>query len=155
LHPNTIDLYCRWLYQTGRADRKPRVLVVGNFDVDSAPIYLFIDRLKQVIMVKATRWLKNISFQDFLMATDPASFFIQINLPKAFQPQDGICLENGKTKERLLTEMEEAGPELQKLGKIPMMITRYPLASTKKLIVSEEIYEKKIYLTKELEVVAI
>jgi hypothetical protein len=60
LDAKTIDLYCRWLYQTARADGKPRVLHFGSFYV--TPISRFIDRLKQV---KATRWLKNICFLGF------------------------------------------------------------------------------------------
>jgi hypothetical protein len=43
-----FDLYCRWLYQTARADGKPRVLIIGRKDVDSTPISLFIDRIIQV-----------------------------------------------------------------------------------------------------------
>jgi hypothetical protein len=88
------------------------------------------------------------------MATDPITFFIQIILPKAFQPQEGICLDNGKTKERLLTEMEKVDPNMKK-DKIRLQISRNPLASTNKWIVGKEYYEKKIYLTKELKVVAI
>jgi hypothetical protein len=55
-----MDLYCRWLYQTARADGKPRLLFLGNMDM--APIYLFIDRLKQV---KVTRWHKKYFFVGF------------------------------------------------------------------------------------------
>jgi hypothetical protein len=43
-----IDLYCRWLYQTARADGKSRVLQFLRMKVNSTPISLFIDRLKQV-----------------------------------------------------------------------------------------------------------
>jgi hypothetical protein len=46
--PDKFDLYCRWLYQTARADGKPRVLQLGTFEMDSAPISLFIGRIKQV-----------------------------------------------------------------------------------------------------------
>jgi hypothetical protein len=100
LQQNKIDLYCRWLYQTAGADRKPRLLFLGSINVTS--ISLFIDRLKQVI-VKAPRWLKKGHFlQDFLMATDPVTFIIRIRLPKAFQHED-ICLDNSQTKEGLLT----------------------------------------------------
>jgi hypothetical protein len=52
LQPNTIDLYCRWLYQTARADGEPRVLLFGRRDVDSAPISLFIERIKHVRKVQ-------------------------------------------------------------------------------------------------------
>jgi hypothetical protein len=48
LEPDKIDLYCRWLYQTPRADGKPRVLLIGRENSDSAPISLLIDRIKQV-----------------------------------------------------------------------------------------------------------
>jgi hypothetical protein len=59
LDAKTIDLYCRWLYQTARADGESRVLQLGRFDMESAPNSpLFIDRIKQV-MVKTKRWLKN------------------------------------------------------------------------------------------------
>jgi hypothetical protein len=152
LLPNKIDLYCRWLYQTARADGQPRMLRLYYMDLDYAPIFHFVDRLKQVIMVKATCWPKNIFFQDFLMATDPINFSIQIILPKAFQLQEGICLDNGKTKERFQTQLKN-NPSWDKLV---LLISRYLLASNmKKWIAVKEIYEKKIYLTKELKVVAI
>jgi hypothetical protein len=91
------------------------------------------------------------------MATDPVTFFIRIILPKAFQPAEGgICLVNGKTKERLLTKMEKADPILEKIEKIELLVSRYPLASAgKEFIVGEGMFEKTIYLTKELKGVAI
>jgi hypothetical protein len=46
LDAKMIDLYCRWLYQTG-ADGKSRVLQFTSFGMDSAPISLFIDRIKR------------------------------------------------------------------------------------------------------------
>jgi hypothetical protein len=88
------------------------------------------------------------------MATDPITFRIQIILPKAFQLQENICLENVQTKERLLTKIEKAHPNLKK-KQLMLLIFRHPLASTKKWTVGKEIYEKTIYLTKELEVVPI
>jgi hypothetical protein len=162
LHATQIDLYCRWLYQAARADRKPRLLFLKRMNV--TPIYLFIDRLKQVIMVKAPHWLINIIVQDFLMAADPICFFIRINLPKAFQPQENICLDNGKTKERFLTKMEVVNvPEQREY--VVLLISRYPLASTKKWIVENEKEllnlefnavenDRTIYLVKELKVIA-
>jgi hypothetical protein len=156
-----IDLYCRWLYQTARADGKSRVLQFGNLNMDSARISVFIERIKKV-MVKATRWLQNILFQDFLMATDPVSFFIRIDLPKAFQPLEDICLNNGKTKERLLTKMEEA--KLKEEEDVVLFISRYPLGSTKKWIEENEKEvlawdftndDRIIYLSIELKVVVI
>jgi hypothetical protein len=101
LHATRIDLYCRWLSQTARADGKPRVLIFVRRNAESAPISLFIDQIKKVIIVKATCWLKNtyLFLQDFLMATDSITFFICIDLPKAFQPLEDICLENSRTKE--------------------------------------------------------
>jgi hypothetical protein len=82
--------------------------------------------------------------------TDPVTFVIRIFLRKTFQPPDGICMDNDKTKERLLTKMEEVDPNFTVL-----QILRYPLAlaSTKKWIVG--VYGKTICLTKELKVVAI
>jgi hypothetical protein len=146
----TIDLYCRWLYQTARADGKPRVLNFERRNVNSAPIFLFIDRLKQV-MVKAKGWLKNIIFQDFQVATDPATFFIQILLPKeAFPPLEEICLDNDKTKERFLTKMEET-----KGWKDLLLISRCPLGSINNLILGEEICQKKICLSEGFKVVPI
>jgi hypothetical protein len=82
------------------------------------------------------------------MATDPVTFYIRIFLPKTFQPPEGICLENDKTKERLLTKMEETDPNFKVL-----QILRYPFASTKKWIVGIE--GMTIYLKNELKVVAI
>jgi hypothetical protein len=73
-------------------------------------------------------------------------------LPKAFQLQKGICLDNGKTKERFKTKMEEADPNLKQ---IVLLISRYPIGSTKIFIGGNDIYQKRIYLTKELKVVAI
>jgi hypothetical protein len=87
------------------------------------------------------------------MATDPVTFYIRIFLPKAFPPQEDICLDNGKTKERLLIKMEEVDPNLKKHVNPVVQISRYPLASTKKWSLGKN--EKTIYLTKELKVVAI
>jgi hypothetical protein len=160
MYADRIDLYCRWLYQTARADGKPRVLAVGR-NLDFAPISLFIERLKQVIMVKTTHCLKNILFQDFQMATDPATFFIQINLPKAFLPLEHIILDNGNMKERLEIKMDEAKVQEE----VVLQISRCPLASTKKWIEENEneilswdiseYNEKTIHLTQELKVVQI
>jgi hypothetical protein len=63
-------------------------------------------------------------------------------------------LDNGKTKERLLTKMEEADPNLER-DKILLLISRYPLASQKKWIVGKRICQKRICLSKELKVVPI
>jgi hypothetical protein len=104
---------------------------------------------------------KNISLQDFLMATDPATFFIRITLPENFQPQEVISLDNDKTKERLVIKMEKAY-----LEEWEILISRYPQESTKKWIVENEIevlnWEfsatkngRTIYLSQELKVVAI
>jgi hypothetical protein len=90
------------------------------------------------------------------MATDPVSFFIRINFPKAFQLQEDICLDNGKTNERLLIKMG-------KKWEVVLQISRYPLASTKKWIEENEKEvlnwefgaDKTIYLSGELRVVAI
>jgi hypothetical protein len=98
---------------------------------------------------------KKIYLQDFLMASVPVTFFIQIVLPKAFQPPEAICFDNGKTKERFQAEMQEAGPKLQKEGKIPFLIKRLPLASKNKIVFGKEYDEKTIYLSKELKVVPI
>jgi hypothetical protein len=52
LDTDKIDLYCRWLYQTARADGKPRMFFLGRVDEDfSAPVFLFIDRIKQVTSI--------------------------------------------------------------------------------------------------------
>jgi hypothetical protein len=86
------------------------------------------------------------------MATDPVTFFIRILLPITFQPQEDICLDNGKTKERLLTKMENWHLNSEKNE---LLISRYPLATRKKWSVGNEIYQKSIYLTEELKFVAI
>jgi hypothetical protein len=105
--------------------------------------------------LEATHCRENIFSPDFLMATDPATFLIRIILPKAFQSLEAICLDNDKTKERFQTKMEEAQENWEK-DKLMLQISRYPLASTKKLIVfSKEYYEKTIDLTKELQIVPI
>jgi hypothetical protein len=66
------------------------------------------------------------------MATDPVTFLIRIDLPKAFQPQEDICLDNGKTKERLEIIMEEEKWD------VVLLISRCPLGSTKKWIEENE-----------------
>jgi hypothetical protein len=78
-------------------------------------------------------------------------------LPKAFQYQEkDICLDNGKTKERLLIKMYMADPNLEKRGKIALLISRHPLTSTKALIGGEEVYPKSIfYLCDDLKVIEI
>jgi hypothetical protein len=107
-----------------------------------------------------TLCLENILFQDFQIATDPVSFFIRILLPKNFQPQKDICLNNGKTKEILLTKMEE-GKVLS--WEVFLLISRYPQASSKKWIEENEkevlnwefVGDETIYLCKDLKVVGI
>jgi hypothetical protein len=96
------------------------------------------------------------------MATDPICFFIRILLEKDLQPLGGICLDNGKTKERLLTKMEEA--KVLDNWRV-LRISRYPLASNKKWIEENEkevlnwdFSEENcstIYLSRELKVVPI
>jgi hypothetical protein len=88
------------------------------------------------------------------MATHPVSFLIRIILPKAFQPREDICLDNGKTKERLLTKMEKVDPSLEN-DKVRLQISRHPLTSTNKWIVGKEYHEKIIFLSKELKFVPI
>jgi hypothetical protein len=79
------------------------------------------------------------------MAADPVTFFIRINLRKSFQPQEDICLDNGKTKERLATKMKDVkmvSPNLGEWQELVLLISRYPLASIKKWIVENE---KKVF----------
>jgi hypothetical protein len=99
------------------------------------------------------------------MATDPVSFFIRIRLPKALQPLEDICLDNGKTKERLLTKMEEVEVQEEEWEEVVLLISRCPLGSTKKWIEENEkevldfyfcdYHEKTIYLSQGLKVVPI
>jgi hypothetical protein len=152
LHATKIDLYCRWLYQSTRADGKPRVLVIGRRDVDSTPISLFIERIKKVKAGLQIGSKIHILFQDFLMATGPATFLIRIDLPKAFKPLENICLINDKTKEKLMTKMEEA--DLKKWETFVLLISRHPLAS-KKIWIVNKTYSKRIYLSNELKFVPI
>jgi hypothetical protein len=149
LRTDKIELYYRWLYQTARADGKKRVLDLVRMDVNYAPISLFIERLKQV---KAKCCFKKTYFlQDFLMATYPVTFSIQINLPKAFKPLEDICLDNDKTKERFLTKMKD------EIWELVLHISRYPEASIKKRHVENEkevlAWIGSIYLTEELQIV--
>jgi type II secretory pathway component PulF len=88
------------------------------------------------------------------MATEPVNFLIRIVLPKAFQLQEAICLDNGKTNERFQTEMEEADPDLEEWEEVVLQVSRYPHAE-KNLIVGKEIGEKTIILSDELKIVAI
>jgi hypothetical protein len=85
-------------------------------------------------------------------------------VPKAFQPIQEICLENEKTKERLLTRMDKAkapDPDLDEWEEVVLLISRYPLASNKKWIVENEKDALKwdfsgyrtIYLSEDLKVV--
>jgi hypothetical protein len=97
------------------------------------------------------------------MATNPVSFFIRIDLPKAFQQLEDICLDNGKTKERLLTKMDEVEVQDDDWEVVVLLISRYPLASTKKWIEENEkevldwefSTDKTIHLSDELKVVPI
>jgi hypothetical protein len=82
--------------------------------------------------------VKNIFLQDFLMATDLATFFIRIDLSKAFQHQEDICLDNHKTKERLEIKMQESREQDYEEFEVVLLISRYPLTSTKKWIVANE-----------------
>jgi hypothetical protein len=102
------------------------------------------------------QWLKNtFVFQDFLMAINPATFFIKILLPKAFPPQADICLDNDRTKERLLTKMEEAKVQEEEWEEVVLLISRYSLGSTKKWIEGKELYQKRIYLSEKLKFIEI
>jgi hypothetical protein len=87
-------------------------------------------------------------------------------LPKAFPPPEDFCFYNDKTKERLLTKLEEADQKVEKWKKVVLlMISRYPLASTRRWIKKNEKdilnwefgaqNDIRIYLSKELKVVAI
>jgi hypothetical protein len=100
------------------------------------------------------------------MATNPVTFFIRIILPEDFQLQEAICLDNYKQKERLLTKMEKVKvpiPDEEDWEEIVLLISRYPQASTKKLIEENEKEvlnwefgaDKTIYINEELKVVAI
>jgi hypothetical protein len=86
------------------------------------------------------------------MATDPATFLIRIDLPKAFQPQENICLINDKTRERLMTKMEET--DLKEWETFVLLISRHPLASTK-IWMDKEYSGKWIYLSNDLKFVPI
>jgi hypothetical protein len=68
------------------------------------------------------------------MATEPLSYFIRIRLPKAFQPLEDICLDNEKTKERLVIEKVQE----EECEEVVLLISCYPLASTKKWIEENE-----------------
>jgi hypothetical protein len=82
-------------------------------------------------------------------------------LPKAFQLQEGICLDNDKTKERLLIKMKEVDKKEWEV----LLIARYPVESTNEWIDENEnevfdwnwekefTSDKTIYLSKELKVV--
>jgi hypothetical protein len=82
----------------------------------------------------------DIFFQDFLRATHPITFFIRISLPKAsFQPEEEhiFTLRNDETNENLVTNMEEMRPFDQdgdKWEQVVLLVSRYPLSSTKKWI---------------------
>jgi hypothetical protein len=128
-------------------------------------VYSFIGGSPLVQLNLSKEIYKNTSvkcfLQDFLMATDPVTFFIRIILPKASRPQKGISVDNGKTNERLLTRMEDA--EFLAWDEVLMLISRYPQASTKEWIDENEkevlewflIDDRKICLTKELKIVSI
>jgi hypothetical protein len=98
------------------------------------------------------------------MATDPATFFIRINLLEDFKLQEDICLDNGKTNERLLTKTKViTDPDFDE-KEVLLLISRYPRTSTKKWIVTNEkeafnwdirTNARSIYLPEEMEVVAI
>jgi hypothetical protein len=163
LRADKIELYCRWLYQTALADGKPRVLVLYyRIDVDYSRISLCIDRLKKV--KSYTLRHKYLLIQDFLMATVPVTFFIRISLPEDFQLQEDICLENGKTNEKLQTKTEVVNLPAWKDKEVVLLISRYPLSSTKKWIVANkkevsnldfQATDRTICLPEELKVVAI
>jgi hypothetical protein len=96
---------------------------------------------------------KYLTFQDFLMATDPATFLIRIIFLTAFQLKEDICLINEKTRERLMTKMVKAN--LEKWETFVLLISRHPLASKNIWNVGKEYNEKIINLSKELKVVPV
>jgi hypothetical protein len=97
------------------------------------------------------------------MATDLATFFIRIHLLEDFKLQEDICLDNGKTNERLLTKTKViTDPDFDE-KEVLLLISRYPRASTNKWIVAneKEVFNwdigtcgRSIYLPEEMEVVA-
>jgi hypothetical protein len=75
------------------------------------------------------------------MATNPVTFFIRINLPKAsFQPEEEhIFILRNHENEILMTKMEEANtPDWEEWEEVALLISRYPLGSTKKWIEENE-----------------
>jgi hypothetical protein len=109
-------------------------------------------------------------FQDFLTATHPNAFFIRISLPKAsFQPKEEhiFTLRNDQTNENLVTTMEDVQPfdlDGDKWEQVALLISRYPLESTKKWIEEnkKEVFDwdfsevnRLIYLDEELKTVKI
>jgi hypothetical protein len=85
LDAKTIDLYCRWLYQTARADGKPRVLHFGSFYV--TPISRFIDRLKQVKAKGYTLAQKYLFSRIFSQPQTLSLSSSELICPKLFNPK--------------------------------------------------------------------
>jgi hypothetical protein len=64
-------------------------------------------------------------------------------LPNDFHSQEDICLDNGNTNEKLMAKMEEStGPYSDgypdKEDEVVLLISRYPLDSTKRWIDENE-----------------
>jgi hypothetical protein len=101
------------------------------------------------------------------MATVPVTICIRIILPEGFQPEkDHIFILRNHENERLMAKIEEVKtpiPGEDDWEEVVLLISRYPLASTKQWIVENEKEvrnwesgsDKTIYLRNELKVVAI
>jgi hypothetical protein len=140
-----------------RTDGKPRHLLLFRIDVDSAPISLFIDRLKKVLMVKDSRFTlaQNYSFPGFSYGHKSHQFLDPNYFAKCFPTSRGNLLGKCQNQREISDQIEKADLNLV-TDRLVLQISRYPLASKKNLILSkEEVDQKRIYLSKELKVVAI
>jgi hypothetical protein len=81
------------------------------------------------------------------MATNPVSFFIRVYMAKEYfdlEKEDiEMSCENGKTKEKLLTKLQDMKVKPIKLGgektkRVLLLISRYPMGAGKQWIEENE-----------------
>jgi hypothetical protein len=76
-------------------------------------------------------------FQDFLEAIRAVSFFIRIAVPKSFQQEISLNLNNNKTNEKLVVKAEAGLAGLRRYEQ-RLLISRHPSTAAKHKLEEDE-----------------
>jgi hypothetical protein len=105
-----------------------------------------------ILTLRPNNFKQKSFLQDFLLATRPVSFFVRLQVPRAFPVHD-ITLTNGQTKEKLVVKNAEARimeTARSRHGIFFVLISRYPTGAEKEWIEENEEealnwFDKKYY----------